>query len=91
MSVKSTLKASTGLIFSVVLWGTLLAVAACVIGGVDLFGGRGHLWAAGAGAVLTLFDDDYVSRSKALAQTTRVVDLAAHPGFQSTFIQSLSF
>jgi uncharacterized 2Fe-2S/4Fe-4S cluster protein (DUF4445 family) len=47
--------------------------------------------AAGAGAVLTLFDDDYVSRSKALAQTTRVVDLAAHPGFQSTFIQSLSF
>jgi ribose transport system permease protein len=30
---------------------TLLAVAACVIGGVDLFGGRGHLWAAGAGAV----------------------------------------
>jgi len=28
MSVKSTLKASTGLIFSVVLWGTLLAVAA---------------------------------------------------------------
>jgi ribose transport system permease protein len=30
---------------------TLLAVAACVIGGVDLFGGRGHLWAAGAGAI----------------------------------------
>ncbi len=30
---------------------TLSAVAACVIGGVDLFGGRGHLWAAGAGAV----------------------------------------
>ena len=30
---------------------TLLAVAACVIGGVDLFGGRGYLWAAGAGAV----------------------------------------
>ena len=30
---------------------TLLAVAACVIGGVDLSGGRGHLWAAGAGAV----------------------------------------
>jgi ribose transport system permease protein len=30
---------------------TLAAVAACVIGGVDLFGGRGHLWAAGAGAV----------------------------------------
>jgi ribose transport system permease protein len=30
---------------------TLLAVAACVIGGVDLFGGRGNLWAAGVGAV----------------------------------------
>jgi ribose/xylose/arabinose/galactoside ABC-type transport system permease subunit len=30
---------------------TLSAVAACVIGGVDLFGGRGNLWAAGAGAV----------------------------------------
>lgn len=30
---------------------TLSAVAACVIGGVDLFGGRGFLWAAGAGAV----------------------------------------
>lgn len=30
---------------------TLLAVAACVIGGVDLFGGRGHLWAAALGAV----------------------------------------
>jgi ribose/xylose/arabinose/galactoside ABC-type transport system permease subunit len=26
-------------------------VAACVIGGVDLFGGRGNLWAAGGGAV----------------------------------------
>jgi uncharacterized 2Fe-2S/4Fe-4S cluster protein (DUF4445 family) len=47
--------------------------------------------AAGAGAILTLFDDDYVSRSKALAQTTRVVDLAGHPDFQNTFIQSLSF
>lgn len=30
---------------------TLSAVAACVIGGVDLFGGRGHLWAAGVGTV----------------------------------------
>jgi len=30
---------------------TLSAVAACVIGGVDLFGGRGYLWAASAGAV----------------------------------------
>jgi uncharacterized 2Fe-2S/4Fe-4S cluster protein (DUF4445 family) len=47
--------------------------------------------AAGAGAILALFDDDYVSRSKTLAQTTRVVDLAAHPDFQNTFIQALSF
>jgi len=30
---------------------TLAAIAACVIGGVDLFGGRGNLWAAGAGAI----------------------------------------
>jgi ribose transport system permease protein len=30
---------------------TLWAIAACVIGGVDLFGGRGHLWAAAAGTV----------------------------------------
>jgi ribose transport system permease protein len=30
---------------------TLWAVAACVIGGVDLFGGHGELWAAGLGAV----------------------------------------
>jgi ribose/xylose/arabinose/galactoside ABC-type transport system permease subunit len=30
---------------------TLSAVAACVIGGVDLLGGRGRLWAATAGAV----------------------------------------
>lgn len=30
---------------------TLAAVAACVIGGVDLFGGRGYLWAAALGTV----------------------------------------
>lgn len=30
---------------------TLSAVAACVIGGVDLFGGRGRLWAAALGTV----------------------------------------
>jgi uncharacterized 2Fe-2S/4Fe-4S cluster protein (DUF4445 family) len=47
--------------------------------------------AAGAGAILALFDDDYVSKSNTLAQTTRVIDLAAHPDFQNTFIQSLSF
>jgi ribose/xylose/arabinose/galactoside ABC-type transport system permease subunit len=33
---------------------TLAAVAACVIGGVDLFGGRGNLWAAAAGAVFLM-------------------------------------
>jgi uncharacterized 2Fe-2S/4Fe-4S cluster protein (DUF4445 family) len=47
--------------------------------------------AAGAGAILALFDEDYLNQSKALAQTTRVVDLAVHPDFQNTFIQSLSF
>ena len=30
---------------------TLSAVAACVIGGVDLAGGKGHLWAAALGAL----------------------------------------
>jgi ribose/xylose/arabinose/galactoside ABC-type transport system permease subunit len=30
---------------------TLAAVAGCVIGGVDLMGGRGRLWAAAAGTV----------------------------------------
>lgn len=30
---------------------TLAAVAACVVGGVDLFGGRGQLWAAALGTV----------------------------------------
>lgn len=30
---------------------TLSAIAACVVGGVDLFGGRGHLWAAALGTV----------------------------------------
>ena len=47
--------------------------------------------AAGAGAILALFDDDYVGWATALAQTTQVVDLAAHTDFQNTFIQSLSF
>jgi ribose/xylose/arabinose/galactoside ABC-type transport system permease subunit len=31
---------------------TLLAIAACVVGGVDLFGGRGRVWGAVAGALL---------------------------------------
>jgi len=30
---------------------TLTAIAACVIGGVDLFGGKGHLWAAALGTI----------------------------------------
>jgi uncharacterized 2Fe-2S/4Fe-4S cluster protein (DUF4445 family) len=47
--------------------------------------------AAGAGAILALFDEECASHAKALAQTIRVVDLAAHPDFQNTFIQSLSF
>jgi len=47
--------------------------------------------AAGGGAILALFDDDCLRQCQTLAQTTRVVDLAAHPDFQNTFIQSLSF
>ena len=47
--------------------------------------------AAGAGAILSLFDHRYFSKAKELTETTRVLDLASHPNFQETFINSLSF
>ncbi len=46
--------------------------------------------AAGAGAILSLLDEGYFEKAKDLARKTRVFDLAAHPGFQETFIGSLS-
>ncbi len=47
--------------------------------------------AAGAGAILSLFDHRYFSKARQLTETTRVLDLASHPNFQETFINSLSF
>jgi uncharacterized 2Fe-2S/4Fe-4S cluster protein (DUF4445 family) len=47
--------------------------------------------AAGAGAVLVLFDESGFERAREMAQATRVLDLASHPDFQETFIRSLSF
>jgi len=47
--------------------------------------------AAGAGAVLALLDEICFERARTIAQTVQVLDLSAHPGFQNTFINSLSF
>ena len=47
--------------------------------------------AAGAGAILTLFDETYRQTALQLTQSTRVVDLARHPDFQDVFMTSLSF
>jgi len=47
--------------------------------------------AAGAGAILTLFDEAYRQKALEMAQSTRVVDLARHPDFQEVFMTSLSF
>lgn len=47
--------------------------------------------AAGAGAILALFDQSIWTRADALARSTRVLDLASEPDFQDTFIDSLAF
>jgi uncharacterized 2Fe-2S/4Fe-4S cluster protein (DUF4445 family) len=47
--------------------------------------------AAGAGAVLALLDENCFERARTIARTVRVLDLSAHPDFQNTFINSLSF
>ena len=47
--------------------------------------------AAGAGAVLTLFDDNYRKSAQELVQETEVLELALHPDFQDIFIKSLAF
>ena len=47
--------------------------------------------AAGAGAMLALFDDSYRSQAERLARETRVLDLASHPDFQQSFVSALSF
>ncbi|MCG6909568.1 MAG: ASKHA domain-containing protein [Deltaproteobacteria bacterium] len=47
--------------------------------------------AAGAGAVLTLFDEGYRQKALELSQQTEVLELALHPDFQEIFIKSLAF
>jgi uncharacterized 2Fe-2S/4Fe-4S cluster protein (DUF4445 family) len=47
--------------------------------------------AAGAGAILALLQDDCYSKAKEIANRTRVFDLAAHPDFQTLFVENLSF
>ena len=47
--------------------------------------------AAGAGAVLTLFDDNYREKAQELVRETEVLELALHPDFQDIFIKSLAF
>ena len=47
--------------------------------------------AAGAGAILTLFDERFTEKAIKISRTTRVLDLSTHPDFQETFINSLSF
>jgi uncharacterized 2Fe-2S/4Fe-4S cluster protein (DUF4445 family) len=47
--------------------------------------------AAGAGAILALFDENIMARANELTQATRVLDLSTHPDFQETFINSLAF
>jgi uncharacterized 2Fe-2S/4Fe-4S cluster protein (DUF4445 family) len=47
--------------------------------------------AAGAGAILALYQEETFEESKRIAEKTRVFNLAAHPDFQRTFIHSLSF
>jgi uncharacterized 2Fe-2S/4Fe-4S cluster protein (DUF4445 family) len=47
--------------------------------------------AAGAGAILSLFDETHREKASTLATATTVLDLARHPDFQKTFIDMLSF
>ncbi|MEJ2167526.1 MAG: ASKHA domain-containing protein [Desulfobacterales bacterium] len=47
--------------------------------------------AAGAGAILALFDEGAASRASELSRITKVLDLSSHPDFQETFINSLAF
>ncbi len=47
--------------------------------------------AAGEGAILALLDSNYRKLAKELAESTRVIDLAANPFFQETFLKSLNY
>ena len=47
--------------------------------------------AAGAGAILTLFEKRFAKKAYELSRSTRVLDLSTHPDFQDTFINALAF
>jgi len=47
--------------------------------------------AAGAGAILALFDEEFSTRANELTRATQVLELSAHPAFQDMFIDSLAF
>jgi uncharacterized 2Fe-2S/4Fe-4S cluster protein (DUF4445 family) len=47
--------------------------------------------AAGAGAIMALFDEDALERARNISRAAKVVDLSKHPSFQKTFIRALSF
>jgi uncharacterized 2Fe-2S/4Fe-4S cluster protein (DUF4445 family) len=40
---------------------------------------------------MALLREDYFKQARDIAAATRVLDLAAHPDFQSTFVNALSF
>ncbi|MBW2093178.1 MAG: DUF4445 domain-containing protein, partial [Deltaproteobacteria bacterium] len=47
--------------------------------------------AAGEGAVLALLFPDYQKKAQEMAENTRVIDLAADPLFQETFLNNLNY
>lgn len=47
--------------------------------------------AAGAGAILSLYNGGFLTRAKELIHETKVLDLSSHPAFQETFVSSLPF
>ncbi len=47
--------------------------------------------AAGAGAILTLFEKRFTKKANELSRSTRVLDLSTHPDFQDIFINALAF
>lgn len=47
--------------------------------------------AAGEGAAMAALDPDFMDRAAAIADRVEVIDLAAQPDFQETFIKALNF
>ena len=47
--------------------------------------------AAGAGAILAVFEKPVVQKAQQICSRTEVMELADQPDFQDTFVESLSF